>query len=281
MTAVRGIVLGGNVLGWVGGCRFVAKSVDGAGAAGGVVEQASESALVRDVVRRVVACPLRGVLDGVDVRGGKASVRRRGGTVAGRVGSQSARCRDPCLFILSTLSSRMYVTSQLVVLGSVAEAYHRWIDDATPVPVELHERATRAVVDALGDDPHRGHYERILRYANQRSQAERITALLHRAGSVVAPLGHKSGRLAERLVQTRNALVHLPNDRREVLEDLDLAEAVELLVLALHANLLLDIGFQPERAAQFIARSYGQQLLWKRLQERDCAWPKGRTGARA
>jgi hypothetical protein len=72
---------------------------------------------------------------------------------------------------------------------------------------------------------------------------------------------------------TRNALVHLPAAPEAVLKARDLVEAVDL-VLVLHGNLLLDLGLAPERAGTLLRRSYGQQLFWQRLHQRDCAWPK-------
>jgi hypothetical protein len=68
--------------------------------------------------------------------------------------------------------------------------------------------------------------------------------------------------------------VHLPAAPGDVLDGRDLIEAIELLVLVLHANLLVDLGLDPEHAASLLTRSYGRQLLWQRLHRRDCAWPK-------
>ncbi|MGI8729862.1 MAG: HEPN domain-containing protein, partial [Solirubrobacteraceae bacterium] len=176
--------------------------------------------------------------------------------------------------LFGTLSSRMYVTSQLVVLASVAEAYHRTIDGDAPVSAGVHERVTQGVLDGLDDEADRSFYERALRHVNQFSQEQRIVALTKRAATVVGPLGNKPGRLGQRITATRNALVHLPAAAGEVLDGRDLIEAVELLVLVLNANLLLDLGLSSEHAAVLLARSYGRQLLWQRLQRRDCSWPK-------
>jgi hypothetical protein len=176
--------------------------------------------------------------------------------------------------LFGTLSSRMYVTSQLVVLASVAEAYHRTIDDDAPVAASVHEQVTQGVLHGLDDDAQRSFYERALRHVNQLSQEQRIVALTKRAGTVVAPLANKPGRLGQRITATRNALVHLPATPGDVLDGRDLIEAMELLVLVLHANLLLNLGLDPEHAACLLTRSYGRQLLWQRLHRRDCSWPK-------
>jgi Apea-like HEPN len=176
--------------------------------------------------------------------------------------------------LFGTLSSRMYVSSQIVVLASAAEAYHRTIDDNVPVAASVHEQVTQAVLHGLHDDADRSFYDRALRYVNQLSQEQRIVALTKRAATVVAPLGNKPGRLGQRITATRNALVHLPAAPRDVLEGWDLIEAVELLVLVFHANLLLGLGLAPEHAGDLLTRSYGRQRFWQNLHHRNCSWPK-------
>ena len=176
--------------------------------------------------------------------------------------------------LFGTLNSRMYVTSQLVVLASVAEAYHRTIDNHAPMAADVHQQVTQRVLDSLDDDEQRAFYERKLRYVNQISQEERVIALLRRAGSIIAPLSNHPGRLSTRITATRNEVVHLPAVTANVLAGRDLVEAVELLVLALHVNVLVDLGVPAQHAAALLERSYGQQLFWQRLQRRDCAWPK-------
>jgi len=181
--------------------------------------------------------------------------------------------------LFGTLSSRMYVRSKLVVLASVAEAFHRSTTVRTPIRTDVHDKVTDVVLAALDDPTARGHYERVLRYANQLSQRERIQELIERAGTVVAPLSRRPGRLAQRITETRNALVHLPAEPREVLHGHELIEAVELLVLVLHANLLLEFELGDERTAALLERSYGQQLLWERLHRRHAAWPRRGSAA--
>ena len=111
-------------------------------------------------------------------------------------------------------------------------------------------------------------------FANSHTQRERIQRVLARAGTVVPELARKSGRLADRIADTRNELVHLPPEEERPLQGTDLVEASELLVLALHANLLCDLGIAPEHAAALIVESYGQQTLWWRLRRLGHAWPK-------
>jgi hypothetical protein len=97
--------------------------------------------------------------------------------------------------LFGTLSSRMYVTSQLIVLASVAESYHRTIDDDAPVAASIHEQVTQGMLDGLADEAQRSFYERALRHVNQLSQEQRIVALTKRAGTVVGPLATSRGAL--------------------------------------------------------------------------------------
>ncbi|MGI8623600.1 MAG: HEPN domain-containing protein [Solirubrobacteraceae bacterium] len=179
----------------------------------------------------------------------------------------------PLLF--STLTSRMYVNQQLVVLGSVAEAYHR-ATVSPPLSADLHTGLVDRMLDALDDDEQRSVYRAALTHANGQTQDQRIRALVERAGQVLPPLAVKAGRLSNRFVATRNHYVHLPVDGRDVLRGGDLVEAIELLVLVLHINLLLDGGLTPTHAAALVERSYGRQRLWHDLVRRGTAWPKRR-----
>jgi hypothetical protein len=176
--------------------------------------------------------------------------------------------------LVAVLQSRGYLDAQLVTLASVAEAYHRATVADAPFDEATHERAVNAVSAALRDKSAREHYARRLRFANSFSQAERIQQVIARAGTIVEPLSRKGGRLAERIVQTRNVLVHMPVGDEPPLRGHDLAEASRLLVLALEANLLLDLEIAPQHAKVLIAHAYNAQATWGRLVRRGHAWPK-------
>jgi hypothetical protein len=132
------------------------------------------------------------------------------------------------------------------------------------------------MVAALADEEVRRHYRQRLTYANDASQAQRLKAVILRAGEVVAPLSVGAGRLARKIVDTRNMLVHMPAGDEPPLRGLDLVEASRLLVLALEANLLLDLELAPDRVQRLIAGAYESQLVWRRLLDRGNAWATGR-----
>lgn len=178
--------------------------------------------------------------------------------------------------LFAMLHSRGYADAQLVTLASVAEAYHRALADPSwPLPEDKHAELVERMLETLDTDEERRVYGRSLRFANSYKQAERIQRVVARAGSVVPELSRKSGRLADRIVDTRNELVHLPVEEDQPLQGRDLVEASELLVLALQVNLLRDLDIAAEHAGALVAESYGQQMLWARLGRRGHAWPKG------
>jgi hypothetical protein len=177
--------------------------------------------------------------------------------------------------LFAMLNSRGYADAQLVTLASVAEAYSRTVADAPPLTEERHEQLIERMLAELDEEEQRI-YGGALRFANGYPLRERLRMLIERAAGVVEEFSIKGGRLANRIADTRNDLVHLPAEQDELpLSDRELVEASELLVLALQANLLLDIGIDPEHARRLVAESYGQQTLWTRLRRRGHAWPKG------
>lgn len=176
--------------------------------------------------------------------------------------------------LFAVMQSRGYLDAQLVTLGSVAEAYHRARIADKRIDEGVHAEAVEAMLAALDDPSLRDHYRRRLRYANGFSQQERLQQVIHRAGTIVEPLSRKSGRLAERIVDTRNVLVHMPVGDEPPLQGYDLAEASRLLVLALEVNLLIDLKIPTEHAALLVAHAYNSQPAWGRLVRRGHAWPK-------
>jgi hypothetical protein len=177
--------------------------------------------------------------------------------------------------LFAVLQRRGFADSRLVTLASVAEAYHRVSEHAAPIDESRHSKLVEQMLTHVEGDHERRVYGRRLRHANSYTQEERIQRVIARAGVVVPELARKSGRLAARIAATRNDLVHLPVEEEQPLHGVDLVEAGDLLVLALQANLLLDLGIRSEHATLLVAASYGQQMLWSRLRRRGHAWPKG------
>ena len=177
--------------------------------------------------------------------------------------------------LFSVLQSRGYADAQLVTLSSVAEAYHRVLGGPPPLTDARHAALVQEMLAIPETDEERCVYRGALRFANGYPQRERIQRLISRAGGVVPEFERKGGRLANRIVDTRNDLVHLSSEGERPLQGSDLVEASALLVLALQANLLLDLGIETEHARALISESYGQQTTWQRLRRRGHAWPKG------
>ena len=187
----------------------------------------------------------------------------------------SAKLGRVASLLFSVLQSRGYADAQLVTLSSVAEAYHRVLGGPPPLTDARHAALVRGMLAIPQTDEERRVYQGALRFANGYSQRERIQRLISRAGRVVPEFGRKGGRLADRIVDTRNDLVHLSSEGERPLQGSKLVEASALLVLALQANLLLDLGIGTEHARTLISESYGQQTTWQRLRRRGHAWPKG------
>jgi hypothetical protein len=101
------------------------------------------------------------------------------------------------------------------------------------------------------------------------------TKLLKRAGKVVPALSKRPGRLASAISATRNYVAHLPVERpQKVLEGAEMYNATQLLLLAIHCNLLLDLDIPTERAEALVSGRFGQQPYFKELVKRGCSWPK-------
>lgn len=177
-------------------------------------------------------------------------------------------------FLFGALGDSMTVEPRLVTLASVAEAYHRAFHDRDPLPAEDHEQWVDGMLRSVDDGEAAKHYEQRLRYANEFSQQERITEVLKRAGTAIDPLGKKPGRLARYISETRNYFVHLPVEKPKNTEGHVLFRASRLLVIALEANLLLDLDIEASEVAESLSRKYGTDPVWMDLWKRGAAWPK-------
>jgi hypothetical protein len=76
--------------------------------------------------------------------------------------------------------------------------------------------------------------------------------------TVLPTLDGLKPRLADRLVNTRNALTHLPVDE-EPLRDEALYRAIELLEVVIQVNLLLDLRVSEADTAGLVEASYLNQ----------------------
>jgi hypothetical protein len=177
-------------------------------------------------------------------------------------------------FLFGSLRDAMTLEPHLVTLVSVVEGYHRAFHDQLAVEQDEHEAITELMLERVEDEQRRDLYARRLGHANELLQQDRLLAVLRRAGEVVAALKTKAGRLAEVVGASRNYFVHLGSKDARVLGPTALHDASQLLILALECNLLLDLGFPPDRALAGVQRAYSGDRVWHELLQRGSAWPK-------
>ena len=131
--------------------------------------------------------------------------------------------------------------------------------------------------ETIADEDTRILYAARLKHANERTQRERIQGVLARAGEVIEPLGVKTGRLTDAVVDTRNYFVHLGERTDSVLNLDELWEANALLAAAIKANLLLDMGVPSSDIEGGLRGAMMGHPAWERLYRRGTAWPKSRV----
>ena len=178
--------------------------------------------------------------------------------------------------LFAAINNRGFMDAQLMTLASVSEAYHRATDSSAPVSRTDHEGHVQRMLEALEDEGLRTHYRMRLSHADGYSQRDRLKLLIRQAGRAIPEMNVKGGRLAQRISDTRDVLVHLPSSPdTKPLTDRDLIEANALLILVLECNLLLDLGLGDEHVAALVAYAYNSNLMWGRLRRRGHAWPRG------
>ena len=164
------------------------------------------------------------------------------------------------VFLLSALGSRMFLENRLLNELGFAESYHRTLHDEPPIAENDHKHYVADMLDAIGNAEDRDHYRMRLQHANEQTQRERIAWLIDRAATILPTVAGLEPTLAAGLVKTRNALTHLdPKAAGGALRDEPLYRAVELLEVALRANLLLDLGINAEQTRALLEGSYHGQ----------------------
>lgn len=158
--------------------------------------------------------------------------------------------------LTSAWGSRMFLDNRLLNEMSFAESYHRIIHDKPPISDDEHDRYVEAMLATVADAGHRKHYKARLRYAAAQGQRQRLKWLIRRASGVLPELPDLKPRLADRLVDTRNALTHLDETDTPPLTDEPLYRAIELLEITIQANVLLDLGLSSDLTAGLIRTSY-------------------------
>jgi hypothetical protein len=171
----------------------------------------------------------------------------------GRLGGTAATT------LMSALGSRLFLDNRFLNEMSFAESYHRIVHDEPAIPVADHERHVAEMLDTIENAAHREHYRQRLRYAAAQGQRQRLKWLINRARNLFPELDGLRAKLADQLVDTRNALTHLDPSGPDALRDEALYRAVELLEVTLQANLLLDLELPPQTVADLIKISYLNQ----------------------
>ncbi|HEY5342467.1 MAG TPA: HEPN domain-containing protein [Solirubrobacteraceae bacterium] len=162
------------------------------------------------------------------------------------------------VFFFATLNERsQWLENQLLNLTSFAESYHARLSDHPRFDLELNRKLTRCILASIENPEVREAWREKVAYAPRLTQRERITELFEWACWPVPAL-QQFPDLAAELVNTRNHLTHFGPKRKHIIEDLELARAVQRLVVVLQANMLMDLGGQQDAVAIAIARGYWQ-----------------------
>jgi hypothetical protein len=169
----------------------------------------------------------------------------------------------------SALNDRLFLENRLLNEMSFAESMHRVLHDEPPITNAEHETYTEAMLSQVPTRAERDqykvreHYKVRLKYDAEQSQRQRLKWLLRRANTVFHGESRQPGalpdldpELANRLVDTRNALTHLDPNAPQPLSDVSLYRALERLEVAIQTNLLLDLGLDDDEVASLMRASY-------------------------
>jgi hypothetical protein len=167
--------------------------------------------------------------------------------------------KDAMTALMSPFATRLFLHDRLLNEMSFTESYHRILHDEPAIPAEEHDQYVEKMLATIDNTKHRKHYAQRLKYAAALGQRQRLKRMIKRAKEVLPELGGLRPKLADQLVDTRNALTHLDPDGPEALTDERLYRAVELLEVVIQVNLLLDSGLSAAMTASLIKISYLNQ----------------------
>lgn len=170
-----------------------------------------------------------------------------------------AELGDAAIMLMSAFGSRLFLENKLLNEMSFAESYHRTKHNEPAVPADEHLRLVEKMLAAIQHGPYREHYEQKLRYAAEQTARRRLKWLVLRAAEVLPEVPWLKRKLADDLIDTRNALTHPDPSVPTPLIGRDLLYGVLRLELVLQVNLLLDLELAPEFVAGLIRHSYDRQ----------------------
>jgi hypothetical protein len=128
------------------------------------------------------------------------------------------------------------------------------------VPLAIHERNVSTMLKTIKDKAQRDHYKQKLEHAGEQNTRQRVKALVRRAHQTLPPVSGLDAKLADQLVNTRNALTHLDPTGTRGLEGVDLLYATARLELVIQTNLLLDLQLGKDKVGELVLTSYYNQM---------------------
>ena len=171
-----------------------------------------------------------------------------------------ARLGTAAVLLMSALGSELYLENRFLNLMSFIESYHRQLHDKPKVPPEVHRANVEAMLEVIEDNSQRAHYKQKLRFAGEQNARQRVKALVRRAHQTLPGVARLDAKLADQLVDTRNALTHLDPSGDPGLDGVDLVYATARLQLVIQTNLLLDLQVGEDKVAELVLTSYADQM---------------------
>ena len=167
---------------------------------------------------------------------------------------------NAAVFLMSVLGSQLYLENRLLNLMSFIESYHRRLHDKPKIPPSVHEANVEAMLGVIEDKAQRDHYKQKLKFAGEQNARQRVKELVRRAHQTLPGVARLDAKLADQLVDARNALTHLDPSEKSVLDGVDLIYAVARLQLVVQTNLLLDLKLGKAKVAELVLTSYDNQM---------------------
>jgi hypothetical protein len=165
-------------------------------------------------------------------------------------------------FLFGALNTRLHLANAVLNLTSAAEGYHRPFHDEERLTPKRHAELTEEMLARCATDNEKEVYRKRIEHAIEPSQRRRLTLLYRRAGTVIPQRRVAIEAHVNQLIETRNYFVHHDVRHEDVREGDALSLLLQRLVMVLHANLLLDLGWPEEGAAALLGQSYeGQRVM--------------------
>jgi hypothetical protein len=163
-------------------------------------------------------------------------------------------------FLISALESELFLEHRFLTLMSFIESYHRAKHDEPKVSPSDHKANTAKMLGVITSKAQRDHYRVRLKYAGEQSARQRLKAMVRRTHETLPGVPKLTAKLADHLVDTRNALTHLDPSVPPGLEHLDLVYGAARLQLVIQTNILLDLQLGRKKVAELVLTSYVNQM---------------------